>query len=48
LAFVKFLGGDVSVESLIMCASGVLIALWASGACWEKMSDASHKTHRRG
>jgi len=37
LAFVQFTAGDVTDGSLIICASGALIALWASGACWEKM-----------
>lgn len=37
LAFMLFIGGDVSVETVALCASGVFIALWSSGACWEKM-----------
>jgi hypothetical protein len=36
LTLLRFAGADVSVESLITCASGALVALWASGGCSER------------
>jgi len=37
LAFLRFTGGDVTVELVAMCASGFPITLWGSSASWERM-----------
>jgi len=41
LTVIRFTGGEVAVELLIVCGAGFLITLWASGACWEKMRGVS-------
>jgi len=37
LAFLRFIGGEVSGELLVMGAAGALVMLWGPDACWGRM-----------